>query len=269
MGKLIRSAMAVWSILIVSVLAHAADSTGGNGEGIKIEPVSFTILNPDNHQVIGRAQYKSENRNGRMLIWGENHYKNGEHDVEHDELAFGGSNTLPVLENFEHTFFNADGSQKLTATANPRSGDASCISYDAGQKHEVSKKLKFPSDTYAGAAAVVAMETAFREGQEHIAFHTFDCAPEPVLAAVTAERGDTDEYWASYPGPLIRVKLTAKLGWVGDLLGSLLPHRNAWFNPSQGWQYVGGKIQRYLATGPQVILVRDGSAQGEAVSDAR
>ena len=64
-------------------------------------------------------------------------------------------------------------------------------------------------------------------------------------------------------------KLTAQLGWVGDLLGSLLPHRSAWFNPSRGWQYVGGKIQRYLATGPQVILVRDGSAQGEAVSDAR
>jgi hypothetical protein len=269
MGKLIGSAMAVFSILMVSVLVHAADSVAGKGDGIKIEPVSFTILNPDNNQVIGRAQYKTENRNGRILIWGENLYKNGEHDVERDELAFGGRNTLLVLENFEHTFFNADGSKKLTATANPRSGEASCISYDSGQKHEVSKKLKFPSDTYVGAAAVVAMEKAFREGQEHIAFHTFDCAPEPVLAAVTAERGDTDEYWASYPGPLIQVKLTAQLGWVGDLLGSLVPHRSAWFNPSRGWQYVGGKIQRYLATGPQVILVRDGSAQAEAVSDAR
>jgi len=261
--------MAVFIFLIVSVLAYAADNAAGKADGIKIEPVSFTIQNPDNHQVIGRAQYKTEDRNGRILIWGENLYKNGEHDVEHDELAFGEGTTLPVLKNFEHTFFNPDGSKKLTATANPRSGDASCISYDAGQKHEVSKKLRFPSDTYAGAAAVVAMEKAFRQGQEHIAFHTFDCAPEPVLAAVTAERGDTDEYWASYPGPLVRVKLTAQLGWVGDLLGGLLPHRSAWFNPSRGWQYVGGKIQRYLATGPQVILVRDGSAQGEAVSDAR
>ena len=124
MDKLIVSAMAVSSILIFGALAHAA----GNGDAIKIEPVSFTILNPDNHQVIGRAQYKSENRNGRMLIWGENHYNNGEHDLEHDELAFVGSNTLPVLENFEHTFFNADGSQKLTASANPRSGEASCVS---------------------------------------------------------------------------------------------------------------------------------------------
>jgi hypothetical protein len=65
------------------------------------------------------------------------------------------------------------------------------------------------------------------------------------------------------------VQLTAKLGWFGNLLGSLVPHRNAWFDPAHGWQYVGGKIQRYLANGPQVILVRQESAQGNVTSDAR
>jgi len=65
------------------------------------------------------------------------------------------------------------------------------------------------------------------------------------------------------------VQLTAKLGWIGNLLGGLMPRQNAWFDPAHGWQYVGGRIQRYLANGPQVILVRQESAQGDATSDVR
>jgi hypothetical protein len=269
MGKPITSATIIFGILIVSVLAHGAGSRGSNNNGPKIEPVSFTILNPDNHKVIGHAEYKSEYLNRRIMVWGENHYNNGEHDIERDDLALSEGDTLPVMENFEHTFFNADGSQKLIARANTRTGDASCVKYEAGRKHELSEKLEFPSDTYAGAAAVAAMEKAFRDGHEHIAFYDFDCAPGPTLAPVIAERGEENEYWAGYPKPLIRVQLTAKLGWIGNLLGRLVPHRNAWFDPAHGWQYVGGRIQRYLANGPQVILVRDETAQDNVTSDDR
>jgi len=269
MGKQIRSAMIIFCILIVSALAHATDRGRGNAESPKIEQVSFTILDPDSHEVIGYAKYKIEHLNSRIMVWGENHYNNGEHDIERDDLALNQNDALPTMEHFEHTFFNADGSPKLIARADPRTGDASCVSYEAGRKHELSKKLEFPSDTYVGAAAVVAMEKAFRDGREHIAFYAFDCAPGPSLAPVIAERGEENEYWARNPKPLIRVQLTAKLGWFGNLLGSLVPHRNAWFDPAHGWQYVGGKIQRYLAHGPQVILVREESAQGNVTSDAQ
>jgi hypothetical protein len=269
MGKQIRSAMIISCILIVSALAHATDRGRGNAESPKIEQVSFTILDPDSHEVIGHAKYKIEHLNSRIMVWGENHYNNGEHDIERDDLALNQNDALPTMEHFEHTFFNADGSPKLIARADLRTGDASCVSYEAGRKHELSKKLEFPSDTYAGAAAVVAMEKAFRDGREHIAFYAFDCAPGPSLAPVIAERGEENEYWARYPKPLIRVQLTAKLGWFGNLLGSLVPRRNAWFDPAHGWQYVGGKIQRYLANGPQVILVREESAQGNVTSDAQ
>lgn len=268
MGKQIKFAMTVLCVLVVSALAHATDRGRGNADGPKIEPVSFTILDPDSHEVIGHAEYKIEHLNSRIMVRGENHYNNGEHDIERDDLALSESDTLPTMQHFEHTFFNADGSPKLIARADPRTGDASCVSYEAGRKQELSKKLEFPSDTYAGAAAVVAMEKAFRDGHEHLAFYAFDCAPEPALAPVIAERGEENEYWARYPKPLIRVQLTAKLGWFGNLLGGLLPHRNAWFDPADGWHYVGGRIQRYLAKGPQVILVRDESAKRN-VSDAR
>ena len=268
MGKRFRTAVIILGSLIVSAAAHAAGSPGANDAPLKIEPISFTILNPDNHEVVGHAEYKIENLDGRILVLGENHYENGEHDVEQDELTLNDGNTLPVMVKFEHAFFKADGAQHLIARADPRSGYASCVSYEAGRKHELSEKLRFPSDTYAGAAAVVAMENAFRTGHQQMIFHTFDCAPGPTLAPVMAQRGEQDEHWGPYPKPLIQVKLTAKLGWVGDFLGSLLPHRSAWFDPANGWRYVGGKIQRYLANGPQVILVREEHAQRDVASDA-
>jgi hypothetical protein len=268
MRNLFKFAVVIFCVMIVSVLARASEGRPGK-DLVKTEPVSFTILDPDSHQVIGHAEYKIERLNGRITVRGENHYNNGEYDIERDELVLEGRGALPTMEHFEHTFFNADGSPKLIARADPRTGDASCASYEAARKRALSKKLEFPSDTYAGAAAVVAMETAFRDGREHLAFYTYDCAPGPILAPVIAQRGDENEYWDRYPKPLIRVQLTAKLGWFGSVLGGLFPHRNAWFDPVDGWQYVGGRIQRYLAKGPQVILVRKESVQDNATSDAR
>jgi hypothetical protein len=268
MRKLLKVAAVILCVMMVSVLARATQSRPGK-DGPKIEPVSFTILDPDSHQVIGHAEYRSEHLDSRIIVWGENHYNNGEHDTEREDLAFVEGETLPRMQHFEHTFFNVDGSPKLIARADPPTGYASCVSYEAGHKQEMFKKLEFPPNTYAGAAAVVAMEKAFRDGREHIAFYAFDCDPGPVLVPVIAERSDENEYWARYPKPLIRVELTAKLGWFGNVLGGLLPHRNAWFDPGHGWQYVGGLIQRYLAKGPQVILVRKDSAQDNLTSDAR
>jgi hypothetical protein len=256
---------------VLSLFAAAGSASGAVFDAAssaqpEIQQVNFTILDPADHHVIGHARYRSEHRGGYTILIGKNEYNDGEHDVEREEIAFK-SGELPRMLNFEHDFFNPDGSRKLVARADPRSGEAVCISYRSRQKHEISKKLSFPPDTYVGAAAVVLMETAFRESRDRIDFHTFDCTPGPSIIAVTAHRGEKDERWARYPKPLVRVKLTAKLGWL-DFIGNLLPHRNAWFDP-RDWQYVGGTIQRYLATGPQVVLVRNPSSQGELASSAR
>ena len=261
-----------YAILILCILAGAclpaaADSGAAAGLGHKAQQVDFSILAPHDHQVIGSAHYRTEKRDGYTLLLGNNQYKDGEHDVEREELAFRNGELSRMLS-FEHKFFNPDGSPKLVARANPVTGAAACISYESGRKQESSKNLKFPPDTYVGAAAVALMESSFRQGREQLDFHTFDCTPAPSIIAVTAYRGEQDERWANYPKPLVRVKLTAKLGWVGDLIGNLMPHRNAWFDP-RTWQYVGGTIQRYLAAGPQVILVRNESSQGNLVSSAK
>ena len=267
MGKRIGFAELVFFILIVGAPTHANGGRAVADSEQKVDAVRFTILSADGQEVIGSSEYRSEHLHDRTLLVGENRYKDGEHDVERDELAFNKGNTVPVMVNFEHTFFNSDGSHKLFVRADPRSGSASCVSYEGGQKRELSKKLDFPSDTYAGAAAIVAIQTAFRDKREDMAFHAFDCAPEPALAAVVAERSGDHQHWASYPRPVAQVQLTAKFGWIGNLLGTLLPHRSAWFDPARGWQYVGGKIQRYLARGPQVMLIREEDALGAGASD--
>jgi hypothetical protein len=84
MGKQIRFAMIIFCILIFSALAHATDRGRGNAESPKIELVSFTILDPDSHEVIGHAKYRIEHLKSRIMVWGENHYNNGEHDIERD-----------------------------------------------------------------------------------------------------------------------------------------------------------------------------------------
>jgi hypothetical protein len=248
-------------------LAAAADFGAAAGPAQKAQEVSFSILAPADHRVIGSAHYRTEKQDGYTLLLGNDRYNDGEHDVEREVLEFN-KGELSRMLSFEHEFFNPDGSPKLVARANPVSGAAQCISYESGRKQESSRNLKFPADTYVGAAAVVLMETSFRNGREQVDFHTFDCTPAPSIIAVTAYRGEQDERWANYPKPLVRVKVTAKLGWVGDLIGNLLPHRNAWFDP-RTWHYVGGTIQRYLASGPQVILVRNESSQGNLVSSAK
>jgi hypothetical protein len=260
-----------YAILLVYIAANAvpcvADSGAANSALEQNHEVTFSILSPDDHQLIGNAIYKTEKRGASTLLLGKNQYKDGEHDLEREEIALKDGDISRMMS-FEHDFFDRDGSVKLLARANTDSGQAVCVSYESGRKHEISKQLDFPSDTYVGAAAVALMETAFRQGREQVDFHTFDCTPAPSIIAVTAHRGEQDERWAVYPKPLVRVKLTAKLGWLGDVIGNLLPHRNAWFDP-RNWQYVGGTIQRYLASGPQVILVRKESSLGDLLSSAR
>jgi hypothetical protein len=253
-------------IFAFTALAPALCDAADKSNDREVERAKFTILSPDSQEVIGRSEYRVETIGGRTLLLGENRYANGEHDVERDELA-SDRGKAPVLINFEHLFFNSDGSQKFAARADPRSGHAVCASYEGGQKREQSETLQFPPDTYAGAATIVALRSAFRSGAEKSTLHVFDCAPEPTLANVVAELSPERQHWGSYPTIAARVDLVPKLGFVGGFIESMLPHRHAWFDPGSGWRYVGGRIQRYLATGPQVVLVREGKTSGGDVTE--
>ncbi len=252
----------VAAFLIAAPLA--ADGPARAAAAFDAAPQTFTILSADGQQVLGHANYQIQAAPGGAVLSGENRYLDGERDVERDVIKIAGSNGVPTLVSFERSFFNADGSPKFSSRADLGSGAAACISYQDGRARAINRRLEFAPDTYAGASAVVALEQALRHGMRAMGFHFFDCAPGPTVVAVTTDQPAEGRSWRFYPSNrLAQVDVTAELGWLGSLVEGLVPHRAVWFDQSAGggWQYVGGTVQRYFASGPQVMLVREASAR--------
>ncbi len=236
-------------ILLLAIAAQAGVAGG-------LDAAKFKIMSGDGAQVLGHGEYHLEKTGGQTVLIGNNRYLDGEYDVERDVIIPGANDTTPVLVSFEHVFYNIDGSQKFASRADVRGGQAECRgiegSYDA--------HIDFPADTYAGATAVLAMQDVLRDGGQP-SFHVFDCGPSPRVVAIAAQPEDQQEIGV-YPGKLMQVDVTADLGWIGTLASGLLPHRKAWFDANAGWEFIAGKIQRYFASGPQVMLVRETLTKG-------
>jgi hypothetical protein len=248
------------STLVIAAALLAVGASARAGVLVNSEAQTFKILSADGQRVLGHAHYQVQAEPGGAVLTGENRYLDGEHDVERDVIKIAGGDGAPRLVSFEHAFFNADGSRKLASRADLSTGAAACTSYEGGQARTLNRRMMFAPDTYAGASAVVALEHALRRGMGAMGFHFFDCAPGPMVVAVTANPPAEGQSWRFYPSNrLAQVDVTADLGWLGSLVDGLVPHRHIWFDPnaSGGWHYVGGTIQRYFASGPQVMLVRE------------
>jgi hypothetical protein len=94
-----------------------------------------------------------------------------------------------------------------------------------------------------------------RQGVHQIKFHAFACVPGPTIFAVVASLRDRPERWPPYPGDLVRLDMKPDLGALNELIEPFLPTTDAWFNPADNWNYVGGEFDRYFR-GPHVLSVR-------------
>ena len=240
----------------------AVRSWAGNPESI-----AFSALN-DTNQIIGSATYNVQQQNGRIVVLGHGSFTDGQRDVERDDLN-AAAGAAPTLEHFEHTFFNPGGSPSIAAMADIRTGIASCSTFEDGQANERRSQIDFPTDTYAGASIMLAVQYALNGGGRTASFHVFDCAPGPEIAAVRVSSVAEHERWEHFPGELAKVEMTAKIGVADTIIGGLLPHRTAWFDPHHDWNYVGGPIQRYFAKGPQILIVREVSDKPGNLSKAK
>ena len=256
---------AMISMLALALSAAAARADGG-GAATSLEAATFRIMSADGSQVLGHGEYHVENSAAQPVLVGQNRYIDGEYDVERDIIAFGADGGARLVS-FEHSFFNADGSQKFFGRADLRKGEGECTGFEANRERALVKHIDFPADTYAGATAVMALENALRTGVGEASFHVFDCGPAPRVVAVAAQLGREQQESDLYPRKLMQVDVTADLGWLGSLVDGLLPHRRAWFDPSAGWHFVAGKIQRYFASGPLVMLVREETAFTQRASN--
>lgn len=254
------------SVALIALLATAISCASlvwaANND---VRSVRFLVLNEDGTRVIGSESFAVQQTDGKSVLIGRGIFADGESDVERDELRPNKTSDAPSLVQFEHSFFNSDGSRKIAGFADLRTGQASCSTFDRGQPHQLDSQIQFPGDTYAGASIVIAMQHALRLGIHNFSFHVFDCAPGPKLEAVEVTSVDEHETWDYHSGDLSKAEITAHVSVIGaGLIEDLLPHRNVWFDPNAGWEYIGGKIQRYFADGPKILLVRQPAGPRDA-----
>ena len=245
-------------LAVFSLVANAV--IWGNPNGLAANSGDFgtlqlKILSPDGKQMIGSTRFMVVRDNSIEEIKGETRYLNGEHDSESERLYVGNPDFAPRLDTYEHSFFNSDGTLHMVDTLETKSGVATCTSYAAGKIRARKAQLDIPADSFAGASELMIVVSSLRKGIREIKFHAFACVPGPELFSVQASLPDRTEHWPLYPGDLVRLDMRPDLGALNLLLAPFLPKIDAWFNPNDNWNYVGGEFDRYFR-GPHVLTVR-------------
>ncbi|HYK64987.1 MAG TPA: hypothetical protein VEY94_08580 [Patescibacteria group bacterium] len=246
-------------LLIMFAVAGTGARSDAKAAGAKtafdMREAQFRILSADGQQTIGTTRFKSLSNNSNEEINGETVYVDGERDSEYERLSAADVHAAPRLDTYRHSFFNADGSLLMVDALDASSGVASCTRYASGGAKTRTSKLKVPRDAYAGVSGLMTIVGALRQGMREIRFHEFACAPGPAIFSVVAFVPDRSERWPLYRGDLVRLDLRPDLGALSMLIAPFMPRIDAWFNPGDNWDYVGGEFDRYFR-GPHVLTVR-------------
>ena len=244
--------------LLFAVSLVASVAVCSNTSALEANPASsfqLKILSPDGKRTIGSTRFTVTRDNSGEEIKGETTYTDGEHDSESERLQVGSPESTPRLDTYEHSFFNADGALQMVDTLDAKSGVASCTSYSDGKINARSSQLEVPTDSFAGASELIMVVERLRRGIREIKFHAFACVPGPRIFSVEASLPDRSERWLLYPGDLVRLDMQPDLGVLNLLIAPFMPKMDAWFNPNDNWNYVGGEFDRYFR-GPHVLTVR-------------
>ena len=244
--------LAAFSLIAFTALSSSAASSDIGG-------VQFKILSPDGKQTLGTTRFTVMQNNSTEEIKGETRYLDGERDSEDELLSVAPPTYTLRLETYEHSFFNADGTLHMVDRLDAKSGVASCASYTSGKMKVRKSQLEVPADSFAGASGLMMVVERLRHGNREMRFHAFACAPGPEIFSVKASLPDRSDHWSPYPGELVRLDMQPDLGALNLLIAPFLPTMNAWFNPADNWNYVGGEFDRYFR-GPHVLTVRVGPA---------
>ena len=219
-------------------------------------PTDYTIRSLDGSHVIGHAHFSlATGPDGLSTIRGEYRFLDGDYDIDEATVRGGATDDLPVLVRSHHSFFHADGSRDRESQTDVAAGTGACIVYENGQAQVSSAHFDFPADTYAGAAVMLPLRHFLRaRGDGTISFHDFNCIPGPKILKVSG-RASPPTPWPYYPGNLVRVDVKPDFGWINVVIAPFLPQIRAWFDPADGWFFVGGESARYYK-GTKYLMVR-------------
>ncbi len=248
----------VISILCLTLVASAADGA----DVFDLTNTDITILNPDTRQVLGHGHYKVTHIDGAMLFEGENRFLNGEYDHEVQRITRVGAGAPPILVNYQHSFFNADGSPESVDALDATTGSLACTHFDGAGAPEVRRSnVVVPPDTYVGSTQLMLLVGRLRERAHAISMHTFICFPGPHIIAMKIAPPENKVKWAMYPGDLVKVELVPDFGWLSPLAAPFAPKSYGWFDPADDFNYVGGLFDRFY-THHHLMMVRAPSDLG-------
>jgi hypothetical protein len=250
-----RKCWTLAALAIALMLARAWPASSANALSFPL--TNFAILNPDTGAVIGRSRYRIDSAGDGATLRGENGYFDGQTDVEVARLKLSAEGKLPKLVEFDHTFYNADKSILKRSHLDLRSGAATCIDNSDGQRNDQSAVLDLPDDTWAGASIVIPIQDLLRAGVkgESRPLHVFNCAPSPKIFAISVNFDPGNAVWSSYGGEAMRVEVRPEFGWLNVFVASFVPKLHAWFDPNDGWAFVGDEAARWYK-GPKIMLVK-------------
>jgi hypothetical protein len=243
--------LAVLAILIIVGVAHRALAAP-----ISFPTTNFAILNPDTGATIGQSRYSIESIADGGILHGLSRYYDGQSDVETSKLQDGVGAGLPKLVEFDHTFYNADGSIQARAHADLKSGASTCTNNTGATPNEVSDVLQFPEDTWAGASIVIPIQHFLRaSGKDLPSLHAFNCAPGPKIFALSLQSDPGVAVWTPYGASTMRVEVRPDFGWLNMVVAAFVPRLHVWFDPGNGWAFVGDEAARYYQ-GTKIMLVK-------------
>jgi hypothetical protein len=256
MGKITAAAIA-----LAVALARPAFCAGK----LSFPPTRYTILNPATGTAIGHSEYRADETADGATLRGVNFFYDDQVDVETSHIEAGHGGQGPMLVDFDHTFYKADGSILVRGYLDLRSGAATCINNNPGQKTNQSEILSVPHDTWAGASVVVPIQEFLRAGDlgSTQSLHVFSCAPGPKIFAVSVHIDKQGALWPIYGAEAIKVEVQPNFGLITPLIASFIPKIRAWFNPNNGWALLGDESARWYK-GPAVMLVKAAPARRPA-----
>lgn len=252
-----------WTVAVAAaaiVLAAGGARRAFSADALNFPPTSFVILSPDTGIAIGRSRYRVESAGGIATLHGENLYYDDQSDVETAEIELGAGGEPPRLVEFDHTFFNADGSIQRRGHLDLKTGAATCIDNSGAQKSEQSAMLTIPDNTWAGASVAIPIQDLIRardSAGSARSIHVFNCAPGPKIFAISVKIDPASAVWAAYGAEALRVEVQPDFGWLNVIVASWVPKLEAWFDPKDGFALVGDESTRYYK-GPRIMLVKTG-----------
>jgi hypothetical protein len=241
--------------VIVALWCLLAPASSRAGE-LDFPPTNYTIRSIDGLQVIGHAHFGvTADGDGLTTVRGEYHFLDGTYDIDEATARPGLAGNLPTLVRQHHSFFFADGSHERESRIEVAAGTGVCTIYTNGVPQVSSAKFDFPADTFAGDTVIIPLRRFVAAGGNgSISFHDFNCIPGPKLLKVTATSG-APAPWEYYPGNLMQVDVQPDFGWINVLIAPFLPEIRAWFDPGDGYFFVGGQSARYYK-GRKYLMVR-------------